>query len=108
MPIPLEAPKTVIIRTEAYASVISIRANPEDAAAGSVTLEMHRLEYHDDVLHRVEPMSPLGETIGDFAARTFTVGTKTITGLEVVQLIKQYVETRHAESVAPPPAPPAP
>ena len=106
MPIPLEAPKTVITRTEAYAPVISIRANPEDAAAGSVTLEMHRLEYHDDVLHRVEPMSTLGETVGEFAVRSFTLaGGKVISGMEVIEVIKQYVDVRHAESIAPPPAP---
>jgi len=43
----------------------------------------------------------VGELVGNFAARSFEVNGKTITGLDVVLLIKQYVADLHAESEAP-------
>lgn len=106
MAIIIEEKVNTTIRREAYAAEIHIRANPVDQAAGSVVLEMQTLEYHDDQFVRMEPASPIGETVGEFAVRSFTLaGGKVITGMEVIEVIKQYVETRHAESVAPPPAP---
>lgn len=106
MPIIINEQQGVAIRREAYASDIRIRANPVDQAAGSVILEMQTLEYHDDQFVRMEPASPIGETVGAFAVRSFEVGGKTITGIEVIEVIKQYVDVRHAESIAPPPAEP--
>ena len=91
----------VTIRREVYAADIRIRANPVDQAAGSVTLELQTLEYHDDDFVRMDPAGIVGETVGDFAARSFDVGGKTITGMEVVLLIKQYVADLHAEREAP-------
>ena len=97
----------VTIRREAYASDIHIQANPVDGSSGAVILGMQTLEYHDDVLVRMVPASPIGETVGEFAVRSFTLaGGKVITGMEVIEVIKQYVEVRHAESIAPPPAEP--
>ena len=100
MAIIIEEKTNVTLRREVYAADIRIRANPVDGAAGSVTLELQTLEYHDDEFVRMEPAGTIGETVGDFAARTFDVGGKTITGLEVVQLIKQYVMDIHAEREA--------
>ncbi len=110
MAIIIEEKSNATIRREAYAAGIHIRANPVDQAAGSVVLEMQTLEYHDDQFVRMEPASPIGETVGAFAVRSFTLaGGKVITGMEVIEVIKQYVEVRHAEAIAPPPAqPPAP
>ena len=106
MPIIINEQQGVAIRREAYASDIRIRANPVDQAAGSVILEMQALEYHDNQFVRMEPASPIGETVGEFAVRSFTLaGGKVITGMEVIEVIKQYVDMRYAESIAPPPAP---
>lgn len=97
MAIIIEEKSNVTIRREVYAADIRIRANPVDQAAGSVTLELQTLEYHDDDFVRIDPAGVVGETVGDFAARSFDVNGKTITGLEVVLLIKQYVAALHAE-----------
>lgn len=92
----------VTVRREAYAADIRIRANPVDQAAGSVILDMQVLEYHDDQFVRMEPASPIGETVGEFAVRSFTLtGGKVISGMEVIEVIKQYVDVLHAESIAP-------
>ena len=103
MAIIIEEKSNATIRREAYAAGIHIRANPVDQAAGSVVLEMQTLEYHDDQFARMEPTSPIGETVGAFAVRSFTLaGGKVITGMDVIEVIKQYVEVRHTESNAPP------
>lgn len=91
MAIIIEEKSNVTVRREVYAADIRIRANPVDHAAGSVSLELQTLEYHDDEFMRMDPAGVVGETVGDFAARSFDVNGKTITGLEVVLLIKQYV-----------------
>lgn len=101
MSIILEEIENVTIRREAYAADIRIRANPVDQAAGSVSLELQTLEYHDDEFVRMDPAGIVGETVGDFAQRSFDINGKQITGLEVVLLIKQYVADLHAESEAP-------
>ncbi|MCG8275418.1 hypothetical protein [Stenotrophomonas sp. NLF4-10] len=101
MAIIIEEKTNVTIRREVYAADIRIRANPVDQAAGSVSLELQTLEYHDDEFVRMDPAGVVGELVGDFAARSFDVGGKEITGLEVVQLIKQYVADLHAEREAP-------
>ena len=97
MAIIIEEKSNVTIRREVYAADIRIRANPVDQAAGSVSLELQTLEYHDDEFVRMDPAGIVGETVGSFATRSFDVGGKQITGLEVVQIIKQYVATLHAE-----------
>lgn len=88
------------VREEAYAAVIHIRSNPVDMLAGSVQLEMQTLEYHNDDFVRMYPATPLGETVGDFVQRTFTVGGKEITGAEVADVIKQYTVMLHSEAQA--------
>lgn len=107
MAIIISEQQSVTIRREAYAADIRIQANPVDGAAGAVILGMQTLEYHDDQFVRMEPASPIGETVGEFAVRSFTLaGGKVISGMEVIEVIKQYVDVRHAESIAPPPAEP--
>ncbi|MGE8218537.1 MAG: hypothetical protein ACN6OU_02140 [Stenotrophomonas acidaminiphila] len=101
MAIIIEEKANVTIRREVYAADIRIRANPVDQAAGSVSLELQTLEYHDDEFVRMDPAGVVGELVGNFAARSFEVNGKTITGLDVVLLIKQYVADLHAESEAP-------
>ena len=81
----------VTVRREPYASDIRIRANPEDTEAGSISMEIHRLEYFDDTSERMDHIATIGETVGDFMQREFVVGDKTITGVEIVSVIKQYV-----------------
>ncbi len=81
----------VTVRREPYASDIRIKAHPEDTAAGSISMEIHRLEYFDDTFERMDPIATIGETVGDFMQREFVVGEKTITGEEIVSVIKQYV-----------------
>lgn len=83
---------------ELYAPDIRIRGNPVDKPAGSIQLELHKLEYRNDEFVRMDPLGVVGETVGDFAQRSFDVSGKTITGLEVVQLIEQYVAVLHAEN----------
>ena len=100
MAIIIEEKENVTIRREVYAADIRIRANPVDHAAGSVLLELQTLEYHDDEFVRMDPAGVVGETVGNFAQRSFDVGGKTITGLEVVLLIRQYVVGLHAEREA--------
>lgn len=101
MAIIIEEKSNVTIRREVYAADIRIRANPVDQASGSVSLELQTLEYHDDEFVRMDPAGVVGELVGDFATRSFDVNGKTITGLEVVLLIKQYVADLHAEREAP-------
>ena len=101
MSIIIEEKNNVTIRREVYAADIRIRANPVDQAAGSVSMELQTLEYHDDEFVRMDPSGVVGETVGNFAQRSFNVGGKVITGLEAVLLIKQYVADLHAESEAP-------
>ena len=106
MAIIISEQQNVTIRREAYTSDIRIQANPVDGAAGAVILGMQTLEYHDDQFVRMETASPIGETVGEFAVRSFTLaGGKVITGMEVIEVIKQYVEVRWAEANAPDPAP---
>ena len=100
MAIIIEEKENVTVRREVYAPDIRIRANPVDEAAGSVSLEMQVLEYHDNEFVRMDAAGVVGETVGDFAQRSFDVNGKTITGLEVMLLIKQYVADLHAESEA--------
>ena len=107
MAIIIEEKSNITIRREVYAADIRIRANPVDGAAGAVILGMQTLEYHDDQFVRMEPAPPIGETVGEFAVRSFTLaGGKVISGMDVIEVIKQYVDVRHAESIAPPPAEP--
>lgn len=101
MAIIIEEKNNVTIRREVYAADIRIRANPVDQAAGSVSLELQTLEYHDDEFVRMDPAGIVGETVGDFAQRSFDINGKQISGLEVVLLIKQYVADLHAEKEAP-------
>lgn len=100
MAIEIEVLQNVKVSREYYASDIRIRANPVDEAAGSISMEMFRLEYFNDEFERMDPAGIAGETVGEFAQRSFDVGGKTITGLEVVKLIKQYVAVLHAEKEA--------
>lgn len=100
MTIIIEEKSNVTIRREVYAADIRIRANPVDQAAGSVTLELQTLEYHDDEFVRMDAAGVVGETVGDFAQRSFDINGKQISGLDVVLLIKQYVADLHAESEA--------
>ena len=101
MSIIIEEKHNVTVRREVYAADIRIRANPVDQAAGSVSLELQTLEYHADEFVRMDPAGVVGELVGDFAARSFDINGKQISGLDVVQLIKQYVADLHAESEAP-------
>lgn len=100
MSIITEEIENVTIRREVFAPTIRIVANPEDTAAGVILFDLHQLEYQDDELRHIVPLENTGETVGEFAQRTFTVGEKEITGMEVVLLIKQYVATLHAEHEA--------
>lgn len=100
MSIIIEEIENVTVRREVFAPLIRINGNPEDTLAGTVFVEMHRLEYHDDTLTHTTPLDSVGETVGMFVERSFTVGEKTITGVEVMLLIKQYVADLHAERVA--------
>lgn len=100
MAIIIEEKNNVTIRREVYAADIRIRANPVDGAAGSVTLELQTLEYHDDEFVRMDAAGVVGETVGDFAQRSFDINGKQISGLDVVLLIKQYVAVLHAEKEA--------
>lgn len=97
MAIIIEEKTNVTIRREVYAADIRIRANPVDQAAGSVSLELQTLEYHDDEFVRMAPAGTVGELIGDFAERSFDVNGKTITGTDVILLIKRYVADLHNE-----------
>ncbi len=101
MAIIIEEKANVTIRREIYAADIRIRANPVDQAAGSVSLELQTLEYHDDEFVRMDPAGVVGELVGDFAARSFDINGKQITGLDVVLVIKRYVADMHAEREAP-------
>lgn len=83
-----------------YASAIHIRNNSEDMGAGVIQLDMHLLEYHDGVYQGSKATNSLGELVSSFCQRTFVVGDKEITGLEVAEIIKQYTEILIDESEA--------
>ena len=97
MAIEIYRQSSVEVHGEAFASEIRIRANPEDTLAGSISMEMYTLEYFNDEYKRMDYKGVLGETVGDFVTREFVVNGKSITGADVVLLIKQYVADLHAE-----------
>lgn len=86
---------------ELYAPDIRIRGNPVDKPAGSIQLELHKLEYRNDEFVRMDPLGIVGETVGEFAAREFEVNGKTITGLDVVTIVEQYTAMMYQERIAP-------
>lgn len=87
----------VHIEHELFAANISIRANPVDESAGSVSLDLFKLEYWDGEFRRMDSIGTVGETVADFASRTFEVNGKSITGMDVALLIKQYVNDLNSE-----------
>lgn len=99
MAIIIEEKSNVTIRREIFAPDIRIRANPVDQGAGSVSLELQTLEYHDDEFVRMDAAGVVGETVGDFAQRTFEVNGKTITGLDVVTVVKAYTAMMYQERI---------
>ena len=100
MSIIIEEIENVTVRREVFAPTIRINGNPENTIDGTVFVEMHRLEYHDDILTHTTPLDSAGETVGIFLDREFVIGGKTITGMDVMLLIKQYVADLHAERMA--------
>ena len=100
MSIIIEEIEGVTVRREVYASNIRIIGNPENTLAGAVLLDLQRLEYHDDALIHTTPLESAGETVGEFCQRAFEINGKTITGIDVMLLIKQYVADLHAERIA--------
>ena len=97
MSVIIEEIENVTVRREVFAPLIRINGNPENTIDGTVFVEMHRLEYHDDILTHTTPLDSVGETVGMFLEREFVIGDKTITGTDVMLLIKQYVAEIHAE-----------
>lgn len=87
-------------RREVYAAAIHIHGNPVDKGAGSIQLDIATLHYYDGEFDRMTPSITLGELVGDFASREFTVDGKTITGLDVVRVVEQYTSDMHAAHVA--------
>ena len=84
---------------ELYAPDIRIRGNPVDKPAGSIQLELHKLEYRNDEFVRMDPLGIVGETVGEFAARVFEVNGKTITGLDVVTVVEAYTAMMYQERI---------
>lgn len=97
MTIEIYRQSNVEVHGEAFASEIRIRANPEDTLAGSISMEMYTLEYFNDEFKRMDYKGVLGETVGNFATREFDINGKTITGADVILLIKRYVADLHNE-----------
>lgn len=100
MSIIIEEIENVTVRREVYASNIRIVGNPENTLAGAVLLDLQRLEYHDDALIHTTPLESAGETVGEFCQREFEVNGKSISGMELMLVVKQYVADLHAERVA--------
>ena len=100
MSIVLEEIPNVTVRREVFATNIRIVGNPENTMAGAVLLDLQRLEYHNDQLTHSTPLESAGETVGEFVERSFDIEGKTISGYEVMLLIKRYVADLHAERVA--------
>ncbi|KRG53618.1 hypothetical protein [Stenotrophomonas nitritireducens] len=87
-------------RIELYAPDIRIQGNPVDKPAGSIQLELHKLEYRNGEFVRMDPLGIVGETVGEFAAREFEVNGKTITGLDVVTVVEAYTAMMYQERIA--------
>ena len=100
MTIIIEEVENVAVRREAFSDDIRIRGNPEDTMSGVILLELKTLEYHNDVLTHTTPLGSGGETVGEFVQREFNVNGKTITGMDLMLVVKQYVADLHAERVA--------
>lgn len=96
----IEQIENVTIRREYFAPNIRIVANPEDMGAGVILLDLQKLEYQNDELAHTTSLGSVGETVAQFTQRTFVVGDKEISGLEVALLIKQYVDILHAGQAA--------
>lgn len=102
MAIILDEKPNVTVLSELYAPDIRIKGNPVDRTAGSIHLELSRLEYHDGEFVRTDPAGSLAESVGAFAARSFEVNGKVVTGLDVIAVVERYVAVLHAESQQPP------
>jgi|GEM_PF-1232761 len=100
MSIIIEEIENVTVRREVFASDICIAGNPENTAAGVVTLDLMRLEYHNDNLVNTTLLQTEGETVGDFLGREFRVNDKVITGVDMMLAIKQYVVDLYNERQA--------
>ena len=100
MTIIIEEVENVAVRREAFSDDIRIRGNPEDTMSGVILLELKTLEYHNDVLTHTTPLGSGGETVGEFVQREFNVNGKTITGLDLMLTVKQYVRDLHDERIA--------
>ena len=100
MAIIIEERENVTIRTEAYSPNIRIVGNPENALAGAVLVDLQILEYQNDILTHTSPASSVGETVGEFVERSWEINGKTITGMDLMLVVKQYVADLHAERVA--------
>lgn len=100
MAIIIEEKPNVTVRRELYAPNIRIIGNPEDTLAGAILLEINQLVYHDGTLEYSKPLESAGETIADFVQRSFDIDGKTITGIDVMMVVKRYVEDLHAEREA--------
>ncbi len=100
MAIIIEERENVTIRTEAYSPNIRIVGNPENTMAGAVLVDLQILEYQDEQLAHTKPMGSAGETVGEFVERSWEINGKTITGMDLMLVVKQYVADLHAERVA--------
>lgn len=100
MSIIIEEIEGVTVRVEAFAPTIRIIGNPENTLAGAVLVDLQTLTYHDDELAFTQPLASSGETVGDFIQRSWEINGKTITGMDMMLLVKQYVADLHAERVA--------
>ncbi len=97
----LETKPGVEISVELYAPVINIRGNPEDKMAGSILMELHKLEYHGEQFVRMDPLANVGEAVADFVQRTFNVNGKEITGYDVMLVVEQYAAMIYEDKMLP-------
>lgn len=97
----LETKPGVEISVELYAPDIRIKGNPEDKLAGSIQLELHKLEYHGEQFVRMDPLANVGETVADFVQRTFNVNEKEITGYDVMLVVEQYAAMIYKDKLMP-------
>ena len=100
MSVIIEEIENVTVRREAFAPNIRIVGNPENTLAGAVLVDLQILEYQDGALVHTTPMGSAGETVGEFVQRSFDINGKTITGEDMMLVVKQYVADLHAERVA--------
>lgn len=90
-------------RIELYSNLIRIHGNPVNDLDSIISMELQKLEYHNGELTHNTQLPSVIEPASDFVNRTFDLGDKIISGLDVMRVVKLYVAQLYSEQPQPDP-----